>query len=71
MKGDSAFLFVGSVADNAVFLEEWMDLIGKAIGQGGSKAAEKKKNGSEVVNFCNCALCVSHEMQKCDAVDAE
>lgn len=47
MKDDSAFLFVGSVADNAVFREEWTDLIGKAIGQGGSKAAKKKKNGSE------------------------
>ena len=47
MEDDSAFLFVGSVADKAVFREEWTDLIGKAIGQGGSKAAEKKKNGSE------------------------
>ena len=47
MKDDSAFLFVGSVADNTVFREQWTDLIGKAIGQGGSKAAKKKKNGSE------------------------
>lgn len=47
VKGDSAFLFIGSVAGNAVLLEDRTDLIGKAIGQSGSKAAEKNKNGSE------------------------
>ena len=47
MKSDSAFLFVGSVAGNAVLLEDRMGLIGKAIGKSGSNAAEKNKNGSE------------------------
>lgn len=47
MKGDSAFLFVGSVAGNTVFLENWTGLIGKAIGKSGSNAAEKNKNGGE------------------------
>ena len=47
VKSDSAFLFVGSVAGNAVLLEDRMGLIGKAIGKSGSNAAEKNKNGSE------------------------
>ena len=47
VKSDSAFLFVGSVAGNTVFLENWTGLIGKAIGKSGSKAADKNKNGGE------------------------
>lgn len=47
VKSDPAFLFVGSVAGNAVLLEDRMSLIGKAIGKSGSKAAEKNKNGGE------------------------
>jgi hypothetical protein len=47
VKSDPAFLFVGSVAGNAVLREDRMSLIGKAIGKSGSKAAEKNKNGGE------------------------
>jgi hypothetical protein len=47
VKSDSAFLFIGSMAGNAVLLEDRMGLIGKAIGKSGTKAANKNKNGSE------------------------
>lgn len=50
VKSDTAFLFVRSVAGNAVLFEDGLDLIREVIGPGGREDREKNQEGGEKVH---------------------